>query len=154
MPIGALHLRPCAADDLGSLYAIHREGMRAYVEAAFGSWDDDVQHTAFAAKYADALVTRAYSLSVVEVGGALAGYLHLEPREDSMWLANIRIAADFRRQGIGSALIRRVIADAAPLGVELRVLQVNPARQLYERLGFRAVEATITHVRMRRDGTG
>lgn len=31
------------------------------------------------------------------------------------------------------------------------VMKVNPARELYERLGFEIVEETATHYRMERD---
>jgi ribosomal protein S18 acetylase RimI-like enzyme len=43
-----------------------------------------------------------------------------------------------RGQGIGAALLRDVLADAAPSGrnVTIHVEKNNPARTLYARLGF------------------
>ncbi|MCC9648213.1 GNAT family N-acetyltransferase [Rubrivivax sp. JA1029] len=44
----------------------------------------------------------------------------------------------YRRAGIGSRLIAEVLAEARDQGarVSLSVLKSNPARSLYERLGF------------------
>jgi hypothetical protein len=51
------------------------------------------------------------------------------------------VAADRRREGIGEALLRALLAGARERGlsrVRLEVLEANePARRLYERLGFR-----------------
>ena len=40
-------------------------------------------------------------------------------------------------------------ADERNVQVELRVLKVNPAKSLYERLGFAVFDETETHYRMR-----
>ena len=143
-------LRPATASDIEALYAIHRAGMRGYVEATYGTWDEVGQREAFASKYADAAAP-AYTLDVVLVGGEIAGYLHVERETDVVLLANIRVAPRWQRHGLGAAIVEGVIAAAAPLPVELGVLRVNPARALYERLGFRVTEETATHFRMRRE---
>lgn len=54
-------LRAATAADIDVLYAIHRAGMRAYVEATYGTWDEPAQREAFASKYAD-LTSPAYTL--------------------------------------------------------------------------------------------
>lgn len=57
----------------------------------------------------------------------------------------------YQRRGIGAAILRDVIAEARAGGhaVALRVLKVNPARRLYERLGFAVVGESDTHYLMR-----
>jgi ribosomal protein S18 acetylase RimI-like enzyme len=44
----------------------------------------------------------------------------------------------YQRQGIGTSLIRDVIGEAQAAGLALRIsaATINPARRLYERLGF------------------
>ena len=51
---------------------------------------------------------------------------------------------EYQRRGIGSKLVERLLAEArsARLPLRLRVLRVNPAFRLYQRMGFRVVEAT------------
>ncbi len=54
------------------------------------------------------------------------------------FLANIEILPDYQGRGLGAAIIHGIIAeaDAHHLPVRLQVLKINPARRLYERLGF------------------
>jgi ribosomal protein S18 acetylase RimI-like enzyme len=60
-------------------------------------------------------------------------------REGSEWeLVQIQLVPDMQGAGLGKQLVEGVIADARKAGVSLRlsVLRENPARRLYERLGF------------------
>jgi len=45
----------------------------------------------------------------------------------------------FQRRGIGTEVIKRLFGEANEfnLAVRLNVVRINPARRLYERLGFR-----------------
>jgi predicted GNAT family acetyltransferase len=51
---------------------------------------------------------------------------------------DIAILPEFRGQGIGGTLMRRLMDDAAAAGqiVQIHVEQNNPAQSLYRRLGF------------------
>jgi len=53
-------------------------------------------------------------------------------------LVDIALLAQHRNAGIGTELVRQLIAEADKAGVPLRlhVLKSNPACRLYERLGF------------------
>ena len=56
-------------------------------------------------------------------------------------MIDIALLPDHRGRGIGARLLRDVLheATAAGLPVRLSVERSNPARSLYERLGFRTV---------------
>jgi len=58
-----------------------------------------------------------------------------------------------QRQGIGTEVMRRLIAEASPTGraVELAVVKINPALRLYERLGFRVTHEDDHKFYMRRE---
>jgi GNAT superfamily N-acetyltransferase len=58
------------------------------------------------------------------------------------WLAGVFVAPDYRRRGIGSALVGRVVECAAGLGVRRLYLYTPSAGQMYSRLGWSAVERT------------
>jgi ribosomal protein S18 acetylase RimI-like enzyme len=76
--------------------------------------------------------------AVVEDPHGLLGrcYVHRTARE--IRLVDICLLPSARGQGIGTQLLRRLLAEAARAGVPLRlsVALGNPAMRLYQRLGF------------------
>ena len=138
-------LRPATTEDADWLFTVRRETMRAYVESAFGIWDDAAQRERF-----DRSIEIA-NMQVIMVGRQPAGLLHIERERERAFLANIQILPKFQNKGLGTAVIRSVLAEARQSGrtVTLQVLLVNErARQLYEKLGFLATSRTESHVRM------
>ncbi|GAB3839809.1 GNAT family N-acetyltransferase [Dactylosporangium cerinum] len=76
--------------------------------------------------------------TIIVTGGALAGCVALRPAGDCRWLEHFYLAAALHGHGIGSAVLRTVLAraDADRAPVRLNVLQGSAARRLYERHGF------------------
>ncbi len=140
----AVQLRPATKDDVDALYRIHRDALGHYVEQTWGAWDEDWQTRNFREHFD---VTHR---QVVEWDGRAIGFLDVMEQDESTLLANIQISPEFQRRGIGTRLIRDVLERAASRGVPvtLRVLRVNPARRLYERLGFEVVDTSETHYMM------
>jgi len=137
-------LRVATPADVDLLYAIHSMAMRSYVIATWGNWDDAWQTAYFSDHFPP-------DRQVIEVGGEAAGFLDLERRDDCYFVANVELSPQHQRHGTGTALLGQVIERAASEGlpVALQVLKVNPARRLYERLGFRLTGETDTHFLMR-----
>lgn len=136
-------LRATQVSDLDFMYEVKRDGLRAYVEATFGPWDEAVQRARF-----DGLFT-PHADRIVVVDGRDVGTLSVEWSTDPVFVAGIYLQADARNRGLGSEILADVFARARELGraVELRVLKSNPAaRRLYERLGFVTSGETETHV--------
>jgi ribosomal-protein-alanine N-acetyltransferase len=73
-------------------------------------------------------------------GGELLGYLVCS-RYDRVWhLMNVAVAPEWRRRGVASRLIARLIeegGDELPFTLEVRVSN-REAIAMYERLGFRS----------------
>jgi ribosomal protein S18 acetylase RimI-like enzyme len=84
---------------------------------------------------------------VARSGGCLAGSYHLLPnypgRASHIANAGYMVHPDFRGKGIGRKLVEHSIAEAPRHGFDALmfnlVFESNPARRLYERLGFVAV---------------
>ena len=76
---------------------------------------------------------------IVLVNGRPAGRLYVDRGDDEIGLIDVSLLPEYRRRGIGSELLRALLADARRLGrrVTLHVERRNPALRLYERLGFR-----------------
>ena len=70
-----------------------------------------------------------------------------------LYLEQIFVDADFQRRGIGTEIIVGLIDTAAKAGqpVTLGVVKTNPARRLYERLGFRISHQDERKFYMRRE---
>lgn len=88
------------------------------------------------------------SLVVVgHVGQRLAGSYHLNPnflgRAAHIGNGGYFVVPEMRGRGIGTALVTHSLLAARELGFDAMqfnlVLESNPARRLYERLGFEAV---------------
>ncbi|MGW7426587.1 N-acetyltransferase family protein [Streptomyces sp. NPDC054813] len=79
---------------------------------------------------------------VIEVGGAFAGCVALRPAADAHWLEHFCLAPDVQGVGIGSGVLRELLArcDRDGARVRLNVLRGSAAQRLYERHGF-TVEA-------------
>lgn len=76
---------------------------------------------------------------VISVDGRNAGYISIEDRDTLWYIDAIALARRYQGQGIGSLVLRDVLAEAGRRPVRLNVLHVNRARLLYERLGFRVL---------------
>ena len=76
---------------------------------------------------------------VILVDGRRAGYIAVEDRGRFWYIEAIAVARRYQGQGVGTAVLRDVLADAGWRAVRLNVLHVNRARALYERLGFRII---------------
>ena len=72
--------------------------------------------------------------------------------DDQVVLNALELLPEYQRRGLGTAITQQVIENAAREGkpVWLQVLKVNPARQLYERLGFDTTGESPTHYHMQR----
>lgn len=139
-------LRAATPADYQWLWELKRLTMRTYVEQTWGSWDDNAQEDFFRANFS------ADTVQVVLVDGRNVALLEVarEPRE--LFLANIQVHPEFQQRGLGTAVVRTVLASgqALQLPVRLQVLRVNRrAQELYARLGFRAYAETPTHSLMR-----
>lgn len=137
-------LRELLPADFETLFAIHEAAMRHYVEATWGRWDEEFQRDHFRG-----MLERGMA-KVVQVRGEAVGLLELRDAADQVEVLNIELAPVVQRCGLGTEILGDVIGRAGRRPVALQVLKVNPARRLYERLGFVAAGETATHILMRR----
>jgi ribosomal protein S18 acetylase RimI-like enzyme len=142
----AITLRRGVDADYEYLWRLHVRTMRGYVEHTFGPWDEGWQRQYFAQH------VRPSDVDIVEIDGKRAGVLVVTRSPTEYYVNAIAIEPRWQNRGIGSKLLTSIVeeANAAGVSVGLRVMKVNPARRLYERLGFRVVDETPTHFAMRR----
>jgi len=72
--------------------------------------------------------------------GHIAGYIVARETAGELHINNVAVREEYRRQGIGSALLTRIVMDGKKLGATKAFLEVragnSAARALYERCGF------------------
>lgn len=142
-------LRQALHNDEDAMYALHRDAMRAHIDAIWG-WNEEWQRAHFAAHYAparNAIVVRD------EATPQDVGRISLTRHWRKIFLRDIELAVHARNRGLGSAIVTAVlqIARADARRVELLVLHRNPAQRLYARLGFKVIADDGARLRMRAD---
>ncbi len=136
-------LSPVQPDDapfLQAVYASTRADELALVDWTAGQKQAfiDMQYEAQARHYALHYPDAQYS--IIQQGGARIGRLIVERGQKTMLLMDIALLPEYRNQGTGTAILRDLMNEARQTHrtVVLHVENFNPARRLYERLGFRA----------------
>jgi len=140
-----ISLRPITPGDesfLASLYASTREQ-----ELAQTNWSDEqkamfcrmqfnAQTKDYGANYPDA------SFQIIERDGVAAGRLLVMRSDEAVHVIDIALIPVHRGAGIGTKLLKELQAEARAAGkkASIYVERFNPARRLYERLGFKQVE--------------
>jgi ribosomal protein S18 acetylase RimI-like enzyme len=148
-------LRPVEAAHrafLVELYASTREEELAPVDWQPGAKEAFVEQQ-FAAQ--DAHYRANYpgaTLDVIEMEGKPVGRLYVHRGSADIRIMDIALAPEFRGQGIGTALLRQLMAEADESGrkLSIHVEMNNPARSLYHRLGFRPAGEHGIYVLMER----
>lgn len=133
-------LRPAEERDREFLYQVKKQSNFGYISDLWG-WDEDLQRREFARDF-----QQIREFSVITVDGADAGFLQLQSGSDFLNVAEIHLLPPFQGQGIGSAVLRNIQADAEGLPVLIGCFRANKrAYQLYQRLGFAPITENDTH---------
>ncbi len=136
-----ISLRPVDEEDMDfllSLYGTTREEELKQVpwtpeqKAAFVHQQFWAQHQHWRENYSDT------SWDLVLVGGVLAGRLYVARWPEDIRVVDVALMPAHRGTGIGTRLFQALFAEADASGrkVSIHVEVYNPARRLYERLGF------------------
>lgn len=129
-PAPAAALRPAVADDLDLIAALKERVLRPDLEPLVG-WDP-VRSRARVEEHFSTAHTR-----MILADGAVAGTITVRPDGDESWLEMFYLDTAFQGRGIGTAVLRTVLAETPPAhDLRLQVLVGSAARRLYERHGF------------------
>ena len=143
------------------------DGDRAFLVALFASvreqelaqvpWDDATKRAFVEHQFSaqDAHYRGNYpgaTLDLIEVDGARAGRLYVHRGPADIRIMDIALAPEFRGRGIGTSLLQDLMAEADSSGrkLSIHVEMNNPARSLYDRLGFEPAGEHGVYVLMER----
>jgi ribosomal protein S18 acetylase RimI-like enzyme len=121
---------------------VHHQAYRDVVERQFGAWNVAAQDAYFRDSWG------AAPHEIVECDGVPVGYVCVEDRSDLVHVRELVLLPEFQNRGIGTAVLRELLAHAEGRGVpvQLGTLHANRAAALYRRLGFREIGRTQTHI--------
>lgn len=141
-----LRVRKATADDSEFAYQTKKAAFGAYVEQVWG-WDEDEQRRLHERRFA------SQDFQVIQVSGIDVGIMAVVRQADCLKVNQMFILPEYQSRGIGTACMMHIIedAEASKLPVRLRVLKVNSrAIAFFQRLGFKSIGESDTHVVMER----
>ena len=143
MPL-AFDLRPAAKSDLAFCWPIYRDAMKPLADA-FGDWNEAAQHRIVEQAVADP------GTSVLRADNADVGWIQVEEGRQVVLLKQLFLLPAARNRGLGTSFLTwmKERAERKRKDLTLDVLTNNPARRLYERLGFKAVTTANNKISMR-----
>lgn len=145
MPVGfAPVLRAAVPDDVHAVVALKRDVLRADLER-LGIWDEARSRERVEHYFAPER-TR-----MIILDDRVVGTVSVRPAPDGTWLEMFYLRADVQGRGIGTQVLQALLAETPGIW-RLQVLCGSPARALYERHGFAAVEDDGIDVWMVRTG--
>lgn len=143
--VGGIRLRPITAADEQFLCALY--GSTRTEELAPVPWSEEQKRAFLDMQFrAQTLHYQKHygdgEFLIVENRGEPIGRLLLHRSADEIRVIDISLLPEHRGRGIGTSLLRDVLDEAAASNrsVTIHVEHFNPAKRLYERLGFRSLE--------------
>ena len=123
-------LRPALQQDFDYCRRLYFAEMKWIIEELH--LDQAAQETGFQQQWDPTQV------HIIALDGADIGWLQTITQDHELFVAQMFVDRPFQRRGIGTEVMKRLIGEAARVNqtVRLNVVKINPARRLYQRLGF------------------
>ena len=139
-----IELRQATAEHYDFALRLYLLTMRPYMEE-LDVWDEGQQRAVFAAQW------KREEVRIISVDGEDVGWLQVAELPAEIRLQKFYVSPAHQRSGIGSEVLGNLLAAWRTTGkkIVLRVLKNNPARRLYERLGFAVIAEESVTFRMR-----
>ena len=148
-----LALRPETDDDLPFLMQVFASTRTD--ELALMPWTLDQKQTFLVHQFgAQRYHYRTYfpdaAFDVVERNGRAIGRLYVDERQTRIHIVDIALMPESRGTGIGTALLSAIQDYAATRGkgVDIFVERMNPAKTLYDRMGFKVIREEEIYLEM------
>jgi len=95
------------------------------------------------------------SAEILTQGSEPVGLLKVVRGGQSWELVQVQLSPSLQGQGFGTQLLKQLVSEAQAANAELRlsVLKANPARRVYERLGFTVIAEKAHAFEMQRAPT-
>ena len=137
--------RKYEASDYEFIYELKKLCYKHYVDELLGGWNEEDQRK----MYEDFILERGNDIKILYVNNKLAGFVDGKNKDENSYeQGNICLLPEFRGQGIGSWYLSELIKNHKNQNIYLRVFKSNPAKRLYDRMGFEIYDETPSHYLM------
>lgn len=122
--------RPAVSADVDRVTALKKIVMRDDLVRVLGSWDDARSRARVEAHFSPE------NTRVISVDGEDVGTVTMRPEGDVVWLEMFYLSPAVQGRGLGTAVLRTLLAEYAHTAIRLEVLAGARVRAFYEREGF------------------
>ncbi len=143
-------LRNITENDYDFIYQVKKDAYKKYVEVCFGSWDEEQQKEYFK-KFIETYKEGAF---IITFDGKDIGFYNGCEEEDKYEIGNICIIPDYQNRGLGTHILKDILAVNADKEIAIQYFKQNPVGRLYERLGFKHIGETQFHYQMIKEREG
>ena len=134
------YLKPAVNDDYEFCYRITKENMYDLFCRQWGGWVDKEFQKGFIVN----------NIHIIIAEGDRVGYLSVITEYDNIHIDNIQISSNYHNRGIGTQILKNIVCSNTKPTVRLTTFDDNPAKRLYERLGFKIIDnksGTLTMIK-------
>ena len=128
-------IRPSCDADYQYCYRLTKRNMLDLFCRHWGGWDSAEFRKGF----------NSDNVSMVVMNGRRVGYLSMKLDDQGIYIENLQLSPSMHGRGIGTEILEQLLKRHEREFIRLTTFSDNPARRLYERLGFIITE--------HRDGT-
>ena len=131
-------LIPASEDDYDFCYSLTKQNMYDLFCRHWGGWVDSEFRKGFVPD----------NVQIILHSGERIGYFGYHLNEDSIYVDNIQIQPQLQGCGIGTKILENFLTKYQYSVIRLTTFQDNPAKRLYEQLGFRVYAEYGTTIEM------
>ena len=144
--------RSCRLEDFDFLFNLKKENFKWYVDKIWG-WKDDEQKERLQQDLEEHLSHKRIILVDDKPVGV---YVVHTTKDGDLFINEISILEEYKNKGLGRKILEEQLKENHKKGIRtiLQVFKDNPAKTLYEKLGFRIYGETETHYQMENVSNG
>ena len=138
--------RDCTLEDFGFLFDLKKQNFKWYVDKICG-WEDKEQKQ----RLKQDLNKYLEDKRIILINNEMAGIYVVHTTENGdLFINEISLLKEYQNKGIGRKILEEQLKENHKKGIRtvLQVFKDNPAKKLYERLGFKVYGETETHYQM------
>jgi len=138
--------RNCTLEDFDFLFELKKQNFKWYVDKIWG-WREDEQKE----RLRKDLQEHLHHKKIILIADKQIGiYVTHITEEGDMFINEISILKKYQNKGIGREILEKQLKENHQKKIRtiLQVFKENPAKSLYEQLGFKIYGETQTHYKM------